>query len=195
MGYVDDWKSAKKKYDAAYKDAFKKLKPVEEHYNAAQFFVEATKTGKGTDEKYLKRKIGKWADKLDFISATRDLKRLTKEMYDLRAVSKREMFGMETVLRDFEKIVLAGEKMIEKGITDAGKWDKYRHVQRAGATKLAKVTGRFNDFVRIDRCPAKDVFKQDLNKIINDIGQRSQTVRLHWETNILGKTGPIITVD
>ncbi|MBE1282754.1 MAG: hypothetical protein GJ676_05530 [Rhodobacteraceae bacterium] len=189
MGYLSDWKAAKKKYDAAHKEAFKQLGPLEEQFNAAKFYVEAAKKGKSGDDKYMKKKIGKYADELTWHSADKALKRLPKEMNKLYAIPKRETFGMETVLRDLEKVVEVGEKMVAKQVMDAEKWEKYRKAQRATTGKLVKVAGRFKQFVGGDKSSAKTEFKKDLDKILNDIGQRNQTVKLFFEREIEGRRG------
>lgn len=183
MSLLKDWRNAKKRYDAARKDALRQIRTLQEKRNAAEYFLEAQKAGKLDDEIHM-RKIKAYRDEFSPENILRNRVFLDREIRDLQAIDARPFTGLEQALYDLERVLGAAEKLISKGDVGAASWNKYREIYDGCAHRLMAANDRFDAFSnRRANLEAKLALRLDHAQILREMGQRSRAVHVYLQEN------------
>lgn len=181
MAFVDDWKAARKEYDASYDWAQRNMIPLKKQIEAGEYFHEAVKAGKISDKKHMS-KIKKYLKDFDALHVARDVDKLHHAYLELAFITKRPKIGLEPSLTDMEKLLLVGEQLVAAGLTDLEKWAKYKKIHTVSAKKFVKACGKLVDFTKDKSIPEKKKLRKKVDAIVNTLGLRNQAVLQYYDT-------------
>ena len=183
MTLLKDWHSAKKRYDAARKDALRQIKTLQQKRDAAEYFLEAQTARKLDDEAHM-RKIRAFRDEFTSANILKIRVLLDREINDLSAIDARPFTGIEQALNDLERVLGAAEKLISKGDVAASSWNQYREIYDGCTHRLMAANDRFDAFSsRRANLEAKLALRLDHAEILRKIGQRSRAVHVFLKEN------------
>lgn len=176
MSLVKDWRDAKRRYDDAYKQALRKLKPLEAQLAASAFYLEAQSDGKLGDAVHMRR-IRTYLD--DFTPQTilqtrRDLER---EVSALQAIDARPFTGLEQAFNDLERVLGAAEQLIAKAQVSPGRWNEYRQIYEEASRRLMGGNDKFEAFIsKRANMEAKLALRLDHASLLKQVARRSRAV-------------------
>lgn len=183
MSLVKEWRSAKRAYDTAHKQAQREIKPLQAARDAVEYYLDALRLGKLDDEQYM-GKIRAYLDEFSPETILQSRRAIERELVELRAVDARPPTGLEAVLSDLELVLGAAEKLVNQGEIRASSWNKYREIYEGCAQRLMLANDKFEAFSsRRANMEAKLAIRLDHAKILKQVGQRSRAVHVFLTEN------------
>ncbi len=183
MSLVQNWRMAKKRYDAAHIHAQRQIKSLNTKLTAAQYYLHALRDNKLTDKAHM-RKIDAYLDEFtpEGIEAIQDT--LFRELEKLSVIEQRPQMGIENALGDLEKILEAAEALMRKGDVSAAQWSQYREVYDRGAYRLMDAGDHLEEFInKRANLEEKLALRLDHAELLKRINQRNRAVHDYLQRN------------
>lgn len=176
MSLVNDWRKAKRRYDAAHRQAQRKIKLLQAEKSAAEYYMAAMGADQLADEAYM-RKIRPYLNEFSPDSIEQHSKTIGRDLRDLNAVDKRPFTGIEMALVDLERVLGAAERLIAKSDIAASSWHQYREIYDGCVHRLMAANDKFEAFSsKQANMEAKLEIRLDHAAILRTVGQRSRAV-------------------
>lgn len=183
MSLVNDWRGAKRNYDAAQKQAQRKVKLLQAERSAVEYYIEALRADRLDDESHM-RKIRAYLGEFLPDTILQRRRAIDQEMVELNAITTRPVTGVELALSDLERVLGAAEKLISKGEITASSWHQYREIYDGCIQRLMAANDKFDAFSsRRANMDAKLAIRLDHATILREIGQRSRAVHVFLKEN------------
>lgn len=183
MSLVRDWRSAKKRYDAAHTRAKQQIRGLSTRLSAVEYYLKALRDNRLGDAAHMRR-IDAYLDEFTPESIDRINTELLRELDSLTAVEARPQVGIERALAVLEQILEAAEELMAKGDVSAVQWGQYREVYDRSAHRLMDAGDAFEDFIN-KRANLEDklALRLDHATILKKINQRSRAVHDYLKCN------------
>ncbi len=183
MSLVKGWRDAKRRYDEAQRVALRKIKPLEAHLSAAEFYLEALQNRRLDDKAHM-RQIRTYLDDFSPETIQKTKAQLAQELSAEMAVEARPACGLEQALADLERVLGAAENLIAKGEVSPSYWNQYREIYAEYSRKLMAANDSFEAFSsKRANMEAKLALRLDHAALLKQIGQRSRAVHLYLQEN------------
>jgi len=183
MSLVQNWRLAKKRYDAAHAQAQKRVRSLNAKLSAAEYYLHALRDNKLSDKTHMRR-IDSHLDEFTPDSIQRIQSTLFRELEELTAIEARPEAGIERALAALEQILEAAEELMAKGDVSDAQWSQYREVYDRSAHRLMDAGDIFEEFInKRANMEAKLALRLDHAAILKQITQRSRAVHEYLQCN------------